>query len=276
MGELIKRYGKRVKKNYGSAKVYITHWVCLILIVGSFAGSIFSKIFSDGPPEGMIEHIALCFVAVVLVYLPVFARSRFRFQVPAYLHISITVFILSHFVLGEILRFYDHSMFFDKILHFTSGVVIAICGFALVYGLSGSKTREVQLSPFFIALFAFCFAMTITVFWEFFEYFMDVAFGLNMQRWKDGMNSKGYPLGLHDTMQDMLVATIGALIVCVIGYIRLVANPGKKIFEIKRAKREQKNEQLQPKEQEVETPLEQMVEEAQESTGEVRTQEGDA
>ncbi|MEA3323353.1 MAG: hypothetical protein U9Q12_03965, partial [Patescibacteria group bacterium] len=63
---------------------------------------------------------------------------------------------------------------------------------------------------FFVALFAVCFSMAVAVVWEIFEYVMDIGFGTNMQK-----------SGLVDTMEDLIVATIGALIVGLLGYLYL-------------------------------------------------------
>jgi len=225
-----------IKRGFGSRKVFVVYMICLGFIVATALGSIVSTLIVGSTATGkMVEHLALCVVAVAFVHIPVFVRAKFNWDISSFLHITATVFVIAHFILGEVFRVYDYSTMFDKILHATSGVVIATCGFALIYWFAGAKSKNVQLSPLFVAIFAFCFSMTVAVLWEFFEYFMDSAFKMNMQRWKDDpMNSSG----LHDTMQDLLVACLGTIVVCIFGWLWLRKHPESKIFEIRRVKKE--------------------------------------
>ena len=138
---------------------------------------------------------------------------------------------------------------------------MAAIGFALVDILNRSKKVTFQLSPLFVSIVAFCFSMTIGVIWEFFEFGMDQFFDLDMQ--KDtivnvinsvmldptgsnipvsirnitdvSVNGKsmglgGYlDIGLIDTMKDLLVNFIGAVVFSVIGYF-YIKNRGKGRF----------------------------------------------
>ena len=54
-----------------------------------------------------------------------------------------------------------------------NGFLCAAIGFALVDLLNRNERVSLNLSPFFMAVVAFCFSMTIGVIWEFFEFFMD-------------------------------------------------------------------------------------------------------
>ena len=86
----------------------------------------------------------------------------------------------------------------------------------------------INLSPFFVCLFAFCFAITIGVAWEIYEFSFDGLLHLNMQKF---MTEEGVELvgraALSDTMSDLIVDAIGAFIISVLGYISLKY---KKIF----------------------------------------------
>jgi hypothetical protein len=111
-----------------------------------------------------------------------------------------------------------------------------------------------SLSPGFLAIVAFCFSMTIGVLWEFFEYGMDVLFQLDMQKdffietigsvkfdasggntpniideiertvlyLKSGETvefEKYLDIGLKDTMKDLLVNCVGAVVFSSFGYV---------------------------------------------------------
>lgn len=98
-------------------------------------------------------------------------------------------------------------------LHAISGIILGIIGFMFVYVLN-SKYKEVTLSPCFVIIFAICFAISIGVVWEFFEFGMDRLFGFNMQRYRlEGQD------GLVDTMTDLFVDFVGAILTAVVGYV---------------------------------------------------------
>ena len=145
----------------------------------------------------------------------------------------------------------------------------AAVGFALVDLLNRDEKFSIQLSPLFLAIVAFCFSMTVGVLWEFFEYFADCLFGLDMQKdaviqsiqsvsldpslpntvirigdiqdvllvHSDGgqtaLGLGGYlDVGNHDTMNDLLVNLIGAVVFSVIGYIA-ASKKGKSRIAVK-------------------------------------------
>ena len=81
-------------------------------------------------------------------------------------------------------------------LHTTSGIIL-------------------KLSPFFVVMFAFCFAVTMGVFWEFFEFSADRILGTNMQKFRFPELGQD---GLVDTMTDLFVDAVGALITSIVGY----------------------------------------------------------
>lgn len=104
--------------------------------------------------------------------------------------------------------------------------MIGFIGFSLVDVLNNDNDR-VTLSPFFIAFFAFCFAIMVGVVWEFYEFFSDGLFGTNMQKYKlmNGMDLIGR-YALQDTMEDLIVDVIGAFVACSIGYISMKYKKG--------------------------------------------------
>jgi uncharacterized membrane protein YjdF len=69
------------------------------------------------------------------------------------------------------------------------------------------------MRPGFVAFFAFLFAVAIGALWEIFEFAMDALFGMNMQK-----PMLGDPSGLTDTMWDLIVDTLGALVISILGY----------------------------------------------------------
>lgn len=185
--------------------------------------------------ETTLNQLFMSVLALLCFALPVVFRKRLKIYIPPYLLIVVYLFIFAHFILGEVYRAYDKSLVFDKILHTTGGVVIAFIGVSVVFALANMDSDKVRLSPFFIVLFSFCFALAIEYIWELGEYSVDRLIGANMQRWQDsivGYDENGNAVhsvlwgsGLSDSMQDMAVNVLGAFAVCVFTFIVLVKKP---------------------------------------------------
>ena len=207
------------------------------------------------------ENVFLCGLTLLLLIVPSFIQVRMKIELPTALEITILVFIFAAEILGEIQSYYIRVPVWDTVLHTINGFLMAAIGFALVDILNRSKKVTFQLSPLFVSIVAFCFSMTIGVIWEFFEFGMDQFFDLDMQKdtivnvinsvMRDptgsnipvsirnitdvSVNGKsmglgGYlDIGLIDTMKDLLVNFIGAVVFSVIGYF-YIKNRGKGRF----------------------------------------------
>lgn len=156
----------------------------------------------------------LIILTFLMTYYPSVLEKRFGVYLPNGLQVIITLFIFSAQVLGEMNGFYDKIPWWDLMLHTTSGTILGLLGFMFVYLLNEKGDANVNLSPAFVIIFAFCFALTMGVFWEFFEYAGDRIFGYNMQKFRfEGQD------GLVDTMEDLIVDSVGALVACIFGWI---------------------------------------------------------
>lgn len=219
------------------------------------------------------ESVFLCILTLLLLIVPSLVQVTFRVEFPTTLEICMLVFIFAAEILGEIQKFYLVFPFWDTLLHTLNGFLAAAFGLSLVELLNKSENLTFRLSPFFTAIVGFCFSMTVGVFWEFFEFGMDMLFRLDMQKDTviqcissvmlnpDGENIpviigpihdvmiqgeelglQGYlDIGLIDTMKDLIVNFIGAAVFSVFGY-----------FMVKKQKRESALEGLIPKRKAVE------------------------
>lgn len=204
------------------------------------------------------ENVFLCALTLILLVMPSFIQVTFKVELPTTLEIIILIFIFAAEILGEISEFYLVFPFWDVVLHTINGFLAAAIGFSMVDLLNRSKKAVFNLSPLFTAIVAFCFSMTIGVIWEFFEFFMDQVMGYDMQKdtvihvirsvtldpagrnvpyvieniTETAVNGVelglgGYlDIGLIDTMQDLIVNFIGAVVFSVIGFF-YVKNRGK-------------------------------------------------
>ncbi|HDP89548.1 MAG TPA: hypothetical protein ENN42_06275 [Thioalkalivibrio sp.] len=151
-------------------------------------------------------------IMAIMLSPPIIGR-RFRITIPSEFQVLAILFVFAALFLGEIRSYYTRLWWWDIALHTSSGLLLGILGFLLVYVLNESKRVDVHMRPRFVALFAFMFAVTVGVLWEIFEFAMDQLFGTNMQK-----PMLGDPSGLTDTMWDLIVDTLGALIISTLGW----------------------------------------------------------
>lgn len=150
----------------------------------------------------------LAFTAAVvfaLTFLPAIIARQLRVQLPVEFTLINCLFLYAAFALGEVRDFYHRFWWWDLLLHSVSALVFGLIGFLLVYVFYSS--HRVRMSPFYVALFSFVFALSIGTLWEIFEFLMDWGFGFNMQK-----------SGLVDTMTDLMVDAGGGALAAVIGY----------------------------------------------------------
>jgi len=148
-------------------------------------------------------------VAIILciTFLPLLLGQRFQVKTLHEFESLAVVFVSMSLFLGEVQGYYARFWWWDIVLHTGSGFLLGILGFLLVYVLNEKEDIELDLHPKFIAFFAFIFAMGMGSVWEIFEFSMDQLFGMNMQK-----------SGLVDTMWDLIVDGVGALIISILGW----------------------------------------------------------
>jgi hypothetical protein len=221
--------------------VFIVYLVLRLIVVVSLVSAILRKEY---------ESAFLCALVLVLFLVPLFVERNFGIQLPSTLEIIILLFIFAAEILGELQCYFIQYPHWDTMLHTTSGFLYAAVGFSLVDVLNRNSKLKFKMTPLYMAIVAFCFSMTIGVMWEFFEFGMDRTFDTDMQKdtvvhtissvTLDETNSNkpvvirdiqsvsvngadlgldGYlDLGLYDTMEDLFVNFVGAVVFSVIGY----------------------------------------------------------
>lgn len=153
------------------------------------------------------EGAFFCILTIALLYLPSWVQVRLHIELPPPLEITILCFIFAAEILGEVNAFYINVPHWDTMLHTLNGFLAAAVGFSMVLLLNDNEKLTFDLSPFFLALVAFCFSMTIGVLWEFFEFFMDWFFHTDMQ--KDTVIHAIYSASLDPTRSNRVVAVSG-------------------------------------------------------------------
>lgn len=221
--------------------VFTVYMVLRLIVLATLVSSIL---------RGEYESAFICLLVLVLFMLPFFIQQNFGIELPSTLEIIILLFIFAAEILGELKCYFITFSHWDTMLHTTTGFLCAATGFALIDILNRNSRIKFQLSPIYVALVAFCFSMTAGVLWEFFEFGMDRLFQMDMQKDTivnsitsvmldptnsnipvtiDGITSVtvngqdlgfgGYlDIGLFDTMKDLFVNFIGAVVFSTIGY----------------------------------------------------------
>ena len=201
---------------------------------------------------GNYHNMFLGFLTLLLFSVPQFLDKKLGVTIPVGLETVIFIFIFSAEILGEINAFYVKIPIWDTMLHTTNGFLMAAIGFALIDLFNRSDKFSIKMSPYFVAFFAFCFSMTVGVLWEFFEFSMDWFFAADMQKdWilpainsvklnptganipihvdvqsvvinGETWNLGGYlDIGIVDTMKDLMVNFVGAVVFSIIGIFYL-------------------------------------------------------
>jgi hypothetical protein len=204
--------------------------------------------------QSNFEGLALCIVSLILFLVPSFLEETIKVDIPPLFECIIYAFIFAAEILGEVNRYYTMIPGWDTMLHTLNGFLCAAIGFSL-FDILNRRSKNISLSPFYMAVVGFCFSMTVGVLWEFFEYTMDSIFFLDMQKdfivqkigtikldttgtqtpviidhikktviftvtgRKYTINGGYLDIGIIDTMKDLLVNCIGAVVFSIAGYI---------------------------------------------------------
>lgn len=163
-----------------------------------------------------------CVLGIVAMFLPGMLKKRIRLEIPSYMMILYTLFLYGAIYLGEVRNFYYVVPHWDTILHAFSGAMLGALGFSFINFLNKTDRVPMNLSPLFVVVFSFCFAITLGVLWEFYEFIADGILGTNMQKYAlEGGKALMGRDALSDTMKDLIVDAIGAGVMSVIGYISI-------------------------------------------------------
>ena len=265
---MAKKFRQKLTETKGYIKEHkMTFAVYLILRTIVIAAMVLSCI------RGNYENLFVCTLSLILFMVPSFISNNFGIVLPNMLEIIILLFIFAANILGEMQSYYLKIPYWDTMLHTINGFISAAIGFGMVDILNTNQPNDkFNLSPLFLSIVAFCFSMTVGTLWEFFEYASDFLLKTDMQKdtiincisstklnlqninkaividniTQTAVNGEVLPIdgyldiGLTDTMKDLFVNFIGAVVFSVIGYF-YVKSRGKNKFAdlfIPRAKRQ--------------------------------------
>ena len=240
----LKRLHYRIKDNKA---VFILYTILRLMVLAALIRSIII---------GNFEGVVTCALTLALFLIPSFLEGALKIEIAPLFEGIIYCFIFAAEILGELDHYYTTIPIWDTLLHTLNGFLFAAVGFVTI-DLLNRNSKDVHLSPLYLTLVAFCFSMTIGVLWEFIECGADLFLGQDMQKdfiiqnfqsvkldptqtqqkihVVDAVRTQiftasgqvfeiegGYlDIGILDTMKDLLVNFIGAIVFCVFGFIYL-------------------------------------------------------
>ena len=222
-------------------KVKCREWLSLLVMISLAGSAMFLMIgvilaptlstnaegFYARPRSEYVLMLIQCILGVVAMLIPNMLTKRFKLEIPNNMLVLYTLFLYGAIYLGEVKSFYYTIPHWDTILHTFSGAMLGALGFSFVSLLNKEERIPVQLSPVFVAICAFCFAVTLGVFWEIYEFTFDGLLGLNMQKFAlEGGEDLIGRAAVIDTMKDLIVDSVGAFVMSFIGYISLKYKKG--------------------------------------------------
>ena len=214
----------------------------LLRIVTTVAGELFTLVVLIVlHARNDLAHEDMCITTFLVVLVPVAVEFILQCKLNTFIYLTGFLFAFTP-MFGECFRMYYNTIWWDKFSHVAGGMFCAMFGFYIFRRLCGKDGKSLAA-----ALFALFFSVTVAVAWEFVEYAGDCLFDMDTQNdvivhdinsymlptesgvpgtikdiklvTLDGeeLPFDGYlDIGLHDSMQDMLVETAGALIAMVI------------------------------------------------------------
>ena len=239
-----KRLHARIKANRG---VFILYTVLRLMVLAALI---------RGVIIGNYESVAVCLLTLALFLIPSFLEGALKVEISPLFEGIIYCFIFAAEILGELDHYFTLIPIWDTMLHTINGFLFAAVGFVTI-DLLNRNSEHMKLSPLYLTMVAFCFSMTIGVLWEFIECGADLFLGADMQKdfiVRSFQSTKMDPtqtqqafqiadivktqiytasgqmyevpggyldIGILDTMKDLLVNFIGAVVFCAFGFVYL-------------------------------------------------------
>lgn len=144
--------------------------------------------------------------AIVISFLPYLLKRYFDIYTPFMLRVGIVLFMCSTLILGEIADFYNMFWWWDLILHGVAsmGITLIIFIFLLIF----FTHIDLRSAALFTTLLAIGTSLSVAVFWEIYEFLIDLFFETNTPMQPSNL----------DTMTDLVISVAGAVLVGVFGY----------------------------------------------------------
>lgn len=136
-------------------------------------------------------------VKIIGSFVSIFIITAAAWKFPGKFYLLAMIFDIFAAALGSVINLYRYIGFYDRFVHYFSGVVLAEAGFIIILYLF--KKYKLVIKNNIAILFSFFFSSACAGFWEIYEFTADNLLGINMQ----GTNL--------NTMGDIVSGVLGAL-----------------------------------------------------------------
>ncbi len=169
----------------------INYILCLVAIISS----LYIVVTKDNGIGLILKDSSI----VITITIPYILEKIFKIKIDNKIKFVYIFFIfLAHFI-GVILEVYNKIYCYDKIVHFLSGVLTSYLSLLILSVFNKDKNK------LFNSIYMIIFTLAIAALWEMFEYTANIVFGGDAQ--------KVILTGVNDTMQDIIVAFMGSILV---------------------------------------------------------------
>ena len=174
----------------------------IILVLIAIIGSLSLAISKDNNILFFIKDIS---IILTINGLYIF-KKVFKIKISDNLNLFYIIFIFVAHFLGVTVDLYSKVYWFDKFVHFISGIFSSVAAIFILF--CNKKEKNIL----FNVLFILSFAMLIASYWEIFEYLCSCYFNVDPQ--------KVVLTGVADTMGDIIVALLGSVLISIIYYYK--------------------------------------------------------
>ena len=175
----------------------------ITLILIAIIGSLYFVFTRDNNIVLILKDISII-VTISALYI---IQKLFKTKISEGLNLIYIIFIFMAHFLGVICELYNYIYWFDKFVHFLSGIVTS---FVAIYLLIKFKKDK---NIFFDIIYIISLTLAVASLWEMFEYLSSYYFGVDPQ--------KVVSTGVSDTMGDLIVAFLGSMLVSISYYFEI-------------------------------------------------------
>lgn len=181
----------------------ITPWFKLFYALSNLALAIYNIVL------GRPYYYLLAFGGLLFLLVPSLLQKLFHLKTGGQFELMLFLFCYLLYTIGLVVHAYAFVPYYDKFAHTLSGVFVTLLGIGLFYVLK--PVKKIEANDFgLVSVFSVAVSIAVAGLWEISEYFVSILFGTDPQN--------VLTTGIHDTMQDMIVCTIGSLILFVSMY----------------------------------------------------------
>lgn len=179
-------------------------WYILYVIIVIYVITLAYSFYYNYVELHSMNGVGMTFVAILCPLIAPILFKLCKWKPVVEIYIISTAFCYFASLIGSCLGGYS-ILYFDKVVHFCSGLFATLLAIMIFSILKKTKTAQTKEDYHLLIVFINALNLAIAVIWEFYEYAMLIFFN------NDCINH--YTQGVHDSITDMLSAFIGGILI---------------------------------------------------------------